>query len=72
MEKKISLEATPKARAFLAEIGYDPLFGARPLKRTIQNLVQNPLAKMVLAGDLPDGGSVTIDKGTDGIVFRKK
>jgi len=72
MEKKISLEATPKARAFLAETGYDPLYGARPLKRTIQNLVQNPLAKMVLAGDLPDGGGVSIDKGADGIVFRKK
>jgi ATP-dependent Clp protease ATP-binding subunit ClpB len=71
-EKKISLEATPKARAFLAETGYDPLYGARPLKRTIQNLVQNPLAKMVLAGDLPDGGAVTIDRGPDGIVFRKK
>ena len=42
MERKISLEATPKARAFLAETGYDPLYGARPLKRTIQNLVQNP------------------------------
>jgi len=72
MEKKISLEATPKARAFLAETGYDPLFGARPLKRAIQSLVQNPLAKMVLAGDVADGDSVTIDKGTDGIVFRKK
>ncbi len=48
LERKITLEATPKARAFLAETGYDPLYGARPLKRTIQNLVQNPLAKMVL------------------------
>jgi ATP-dependent Clp protease ATP-binding subunit ClpB len=72
VEKKISLEATPKARAYLAETGYDPLYGARPLKRTIQNLVQNPLAKMVLAGDVADGDSVTIDKGTDGISFRKK
>ena len=50
----------------------DPLYGARPLKRTIQNLVQNPLSKMVLAGDVPDGDAVTIDKGADGIVFRKK
>ena len=72
LERKISLEATPKARAFLAEAGYDPMYGARPLKRTIQNLVQNPLSKLVLSGDLPDGGSVTMDKGTDGIVFRKK
>jgi ATP-dependent Clp protease ATP-binding subunit ClpB len=72
LERKITLEATPKARAFLAETGYDPLYGARPLKRTIQNLVQNPLSKLVLSGDLPDGASVTMDKGTDGIVFRKK
>jgi ATP-dependent Clp protease ATP-binding subunit ClpB len=71
-ERKITLEATPKARAFLAETGYDPQFGARPLKRTIQSLVQNPLAKMVLAGDVVDGDTVTIDKGTEGITFKKK
>jgi ATP-dependent Clp protease ATP-binding subunit ClpB len=71
-ERKIVLEATPKARAFLAENGYDPQYGARPLKRTIQNLVQNPLARMVLAGEIADGDAVTLDKGTDGLVFRKK
>jgi len=71
-ERKITLDATPKARAYLAETGYDPLYGARPLKRTIQNLVQNPLAKMVLAGDISDGDAVVLDKGTDGLVFKKK
>jgi ATP-dependent Clp protease ATP-binding subunit ClpB len=71
-ERKITLEATAKARAHLAEVGYDPLFGARPLKRTIQNLVQNPMAKMMLAGNIADGDTVTIDKGPDGIVFKKK
>ena len=71
-EKKVTLEATPKARAYLSEMGYDPMYGARPLKRTIQNLVQNPLAKMMLAGDIADGNTVTIDKGEKGIVFRKK
>ncbi|MGD0726042.1 MAG: ATP-dependent chaperone ClpB [Spirochaetia bacterium] len=71
-EKKVTLEATPKARAYLSEMGYDPLYGARPLKRTIQNLVQNPLAKMMLAGDITDGNTVTIDKAEKGIVFRKK
>ena len=44
-EKKVTLEATPKAKAYLAETGFDPQYGARPLKRTIQNLVQNPLAQ---------------------------
>ena len=71
-EKKVTLEATPKARAYLSEMGYDPMYGARPLKRTIQNLVQNPLAKMMLAGDIADGNTVIIDKGEKGIVFKKK
>jgi ATP-dependent Clp protease ATP-binding subunit ClpB len=71
-EKKVTLEATPKAKAYLAETGYDPLYGARPLKRTIQNLLQNPLAKMMLAGDIADGDTVTVDKGEKGVVFRKK
>ena len=66
------MEVTPKAKAYLAETGYDPLYGARPLKRTIQNLVQNPLSKMLLAGDLADGNTVTVDKTTEGISFRKK
>jgi ATP-dependent Clp protease ATP-binding subunit ClpB len=71
-EKKVTLEATPKAKAYLAEMGYDPLYGARPLKRTIQNLVQNPLAKMMLAGDIADGDMVTVDKSQEGIAFKKK
>jgi ATP-dependent Clp protease ATP-binding subunit ClpB len=71
-EKKVTLEATPKALAYLAEEGYDPQYGARPLKRTIQNLVQNPLAKMMLAGDVADGDAVTIDSSEKGIVFKKK
>jgi len=71
-EKKITLEATPKAKAHLAEVGFDPLYGARPLKRTIQNLVQNPLAKLMLAGTVNDGDSIIVDKGTDGITFKKR
>ncbi len=71
-ERKVTLEATPKARAFLAEEGYDPQYGARPLKRTIQNLVQNPLARMMLAGEVADGDTITLDKGQDGITFKKK
>jgi len=71
-ERKVSIDVTPKARAFVAEIGYDPQFGARPLKRTIQNLIQNPLAKMMLAGDVVDGDSLIIDKGADALVIKKK
>jgi ATP-dependent Clp protease ATP-binding subunit ClpB len=71
-ERKVTLEATPKAKAYLAETGYDPLYGARPLKRAIQSLVQNPLAKMMLAGEIVDGDSVTLDRSTQGIAIRKK
>jgi ATP-dependent Clp protease ATP-binding subunit ClpB len=71
-ERKVTLEATAKAKAYLAEVGYDPLYGARPLKRTIQNLVQNPMAKMMLAGDIADGATITIDKGAEGITFKKQ
>jgi ATP-dependent Clp protease ATP-binding subunit ClpB len=71
-ERKIELSVTPKAKAFIAEAGYDPQFGARPLKRAVQNLVQNPLAKAVLAGDFNEGDTVVVDAGKDGIALRKK
>jgi ATP-dependent Clp protease ATP-binding subunit ClpB len=71
-ERKVSMEITAGAKAHLAEMGYDPLYGARPLKRTIQNLVQNPLAKLMLAGTVNDGDSIVVDKGPDGIVFKKR
>ncbi len=71
-EKKISLEVTPKAKAALADAGFDPLYGARPLKRAIQNLVQNPLARKVLAGDIVEGDTVTADFAKGEIVFRAK
>ena len=51
-ERKLHLEVTPEAKAVLAERGYDPVFGARPLKRTIQRMIENPLAVEVLAGRL--------------------
>jgi ATP-dependent Clp protease ATP-binding subunit ClpB len=72
-EKKISLEMTPKAKAHIAEVGYDPQFGARPLKRALQNLVQNPLARKILAGEIAEGDSVAADVDAKGeILFRKR
>ncbi len=71
-EKKISLEVTPKAKEALAAAGFDPLYGARPLKRAIQSLVQNPLAKKVLAGDVAEGDTVIADAAKGEIVFRAK
>jgi ATP-dependent Clp protease ATP-binding subunit ClpB len=71
-EKRIVLSVTPSAKAFLAEEGYDPAFGARPLKRTIQNLVQNPLSKRLLEGVFTEGDTVTVDKDGDGLLFTKQ
>ena len=64
-DRKVTLDVTAEAKAFLAEAGYDPSFGARPLKRAIQSLVQNPLASEMLAGRITEGDRihVGVDKG---------
>jgi ATP-dependent Clp protease ATP-binding subunit ClpB len=68
-ERGFSLEVTPDARQYLADTGYDPDFGARPLKRTIQRKLQDPLALDVLSGNLKIGDLVQVDVGPDGLVF---
>ena len=68
-ERKIIVEATKAAKALLAEEGYDPHYGARPLKRTIQALVQNPLATEILAGRIREGQKVLVDAKSGAIVF---
>jgi len=60
-ERKITLTLTDAAKSLLAERGYDPLFGARPLKRTIQSDLENPLAKQIIAGVIREGDTVTAD-----------
>ncbi len=62
-ERKISLELDAKAREWLAESGYDPVYGARPLKRVIQRELQNPLAELILAGKVADGEAVRVSAG---------
>jgi len=59
-DRKMSLSLDPKARAWLADKGYDPAYGARPLKRVIQKWVQDPLAQMLLAGEIRDGATVKL------------
>ncbi|ETR77068.1 ATPase AAA [Afipia sp. P52-10] len=68
-ERKIVLDLEPAARDWLAEKGWDPAYGARPLKRVIQRSVQDPLAELILAGDVKDGETVTIDAGRSGLSF---
>jgi ATP-dependent Clp protease ATP-binding subunit ClpB len=71
-DRKLHIEVTPAAKRFIAHEGYEPAFGARPLKRAIQRLVQNPLAMEVLAGHFKDGDRIIVDLGPDNqLVFRK-
>ncbi len=64
-ERNISLELTDSAKEVVAESGYDPVYGARPLKRTIQKLIQDPLATDLLKGDFKDGDHVVVDTDKD-------
>ena len=68
-DRKIVLDLSPSARAWLADKGYDPAYGARPLKRVIQKAVQDPLAERILAGTVLDGAEVAIGAGPDGLVI---
>jgi ATP-dependent Clp protease ATP-binding subunit ClpB len=70
-DKRITLELTPAAKELLAKEGYDPVYGARPLKRTIQKLVQDPLALELLNGTVGEGDTVTAHADRGKIVFRK-
>jgi ATP-dependent Clp protease ATP-binding subunit ClpB len=69
-ERKIALELTERAKAFLAEKGYDPAYGARPLKRTIQRLIQDPLALKILAGEFTEGEKIAVDSDGGELIFR--
>jgi ATP-dependent Clp protease ATP-binding subunit ClpB len=60
-ERKITLELTANAKALIAKEGYDPVYGARPIKRTIQKLILDPLAQKVLAGQYKEGDTVSVD-----------
>jgi ATP-dependent Clp protease ATP-binding subunit ClpB len=71
-ERKLQLEVAPEAKAMLAERGYDPVFGARPLKRTIQRMIENPLAVEVLAGRFAEGDTVVVEPDGDTLKFRKE
>jgi ATP-dependent Clp protease ATP-binding subunit ClpB len=69
-ERKLHVELSPAAREYLATKGYDPTFGARPLKRLIQREVQDPLAMKLLAGEIREGDRVEVDRDGEGLAFR--
>jgi ATP-dependent Clp protease ATP-binding subunit ClpB len=62
-DRKITLDLTEGALQWLGRVGYDPVYGARPLKRAVQKYLQDPLAEMILAGEVPDGSALKIDEG---------
>src|SRR6266581_1659908 len=68
-DRKVTVVLDPPAREWLADKGWDPAYGARPLKRVIQKSVQDPLAEMILSGRIKDGEKVKIAAGRDGLVF---
>jgi ATP-dependent Clp protease ATP-binding subunit ClpB len=69
-ESKITIELTDRARDLLAGTGFDPVYGARPLKRTIQHLIQDPLAVKILEGSVKEGDRIAADVENGTIVFR--
>ena len=71
-QRKVFVELTGAARQYLVEEGYDPLYGARPLKRTIQRRVLDPLAMRVLQGEFLEGDHIVVDVGPDGLAFGKR
>ena len=68
-DRKIAITLDPKAREWLADKGYDPAYGARPLKRVIQKAVQDPLAELILSGKIKDGEKVSVSAGKQGLTF---
>jgi ATP-dependent Clp protease ATP-binding subunit ClpB len=67
--RNIVLDLDASARTWLAERGYDPIYGARPLKRMIQKFVQDPLAEKILGGEVLDGQKVVVTSGADRLLF---
>ena len=67
--RKMALEITERAKALIADSGFDPVYGARPLKRTIQRLIQDPLAVKILAGEFKEGDRVKVDSQGSELIF---
>ena len=68
-DRKVTLDLTNAARAWMGRVGYDPVYGARPLKRAVQKYLQDPLADAILRGDVPDGSTVKVDEGDGALVI---
>ena len=71
-DRKIALNLDDKARSWLGDNGYDPVYGARPLRRVIQKKLQDPLAELLLSGEIGDGDTLDISADADGLTINGK
>ena len=71
-DRKIVIELSDGAKSWLGRVGYDPVYGARPLKRAIQRHLQDPLADLILKGEVPDGATLKIEEGDGALKFAVK
>ncbi len=71
-DRKLTIEITDGAKSWLAEVGYDPTYGARPLRRAIEQNVENPLSSKLLRGEFSPGDTIIVDRGPDGLTFAIK
>ena len=69
-ERKLSLEISAEAKSWLAKVGYDPVYGARPLRRAIEQYVENPLSSRMLRGEFKENDTIKVGKGADGLTFK--
>ena len=69
-DRKIVTILSDAAKAWLGRVGYDPVYGARPLKRAIQRHLQDPLADMLLRGEVPDGSTVEVEEGDGALALK--
>lgn len=70
-ERKITVSLTPEAKSWLVGQGFDPTYGARPLRRALQRFVESPLSKRILQGEFQEGDSILVEQGADGLIFTK-
>ena len=71
-DRKLEVELTEAAKLWLAKEGFDPLYGARPLRRAIERYVENPLSTKLLRGEFSPGDTIIVDYGEDGLIFNSK
>jgi ATP-dependent Clp protease ATP-binding subunit ClpC len=71
-DRKLSIEIAEEAKSWLAQVGYDPTYGARPLRRAIEQYVENPLSSRLLCGEFKEGDTILVDRSDDGLTFKAK